>query len=187
MRSDLRGWRTPEQLRGRLSSLSTPFGFHIPHQGALKPWREAFTAWEFATASGAKNVRLSDDPPDFELNFDDGVLPFELVDARDPDRRLGDEYEAAATRHAMGEPHPLIEEDPAVTTRAALTAIDKLVIAKRQKRYLPHIGLAVRIHIWQIESLSHEVDDAMIRAGRNGAGWRPSLAPGSSPVIACCG
>jgi hypothetical protein len=94
---------------------------------------EAWLAEEAAKHFMACDVRLGDDPPDFQLRMADGrVRSFECVEADKPNRRRGQEYKEARDRAQRGE--DLVEHDPddAVLKRAKL-ASDALRAAAAKK------------------------------------------------------
>lgn len=65
--------------------------------------------------------------PDFQLECDGKVLPFELVEAYRPGERRGAEYKEAAKRKAAGVPERFEEFDPVEDEKKAAPAIAKAI------------------------------------------------------------
>jgi hypothetical protein len=116
----------------------------------LQPLREAYAAGLFAWIVGERHkVRIKLDAaqfPDFQLEREGKVLPFELVEAY----RLGErrEYKEAAKRQAAGLPEKLEEFDPVEDEKNAAPAITKAIEKKASKLYGSVPCLLVYVNFW---------------------------------------
>lgn len=142
----LADWRTPEEVHGALQAVGEVAGFYTVGQGALKIWREAFVAMSCLQLSHARRLRLGDDPPDFELEYDHGVQDFELVDVLPAGRRLGEVYKTYA-RNLNETGRTELERVGGQEEHEALLAdFERQLLAKMAKGYETSLILVADIH-----------------------------------------
>lgn len=98
-------WQTPQAMHLVVEDIMNTLGSrNLFNQSGLAFLRDAWIAAEFGEMRKVKHVRLvSENWPDFELLLDHQIEAFEAVEADDPDRRRGDEYQ---------ENTGIIEDDP---------------------------------------------------------------------------
>ena len=113
------------------------------NQAGLTFLTDACTAAMFGLARGASEVRLLDDTwPDFEMRVNGCVEAFEAVEADDPERRRGVEYQ-----QSTGE----VEDDPVEDwiTRAdqAPAWLRAACLKKAGKRYGGRASLVIYLNV----------------------------------------
>lgn len=144
--TDLKQWQSPEAMAERFAAISAiPGEYFFVHAGH-EFIRDAYIAAEFAKARGASRVRLSDDPPDFEIEVDGVVEKFEATEADIPGRKRGDEYRAELEnpQHTELVAQEVINAGIAAVP-VALRAAAELKAAKafQDSRYDPSWGLVI--------------------------------------------
>ena len=157
MRRQLLEWRTHDAMRSLLQEMHKPHGFYAVSQGNMQFWREAHCAWQFARVVNAKAVRLTEtDPPDFQLDCCGRIIGCELVEVRDPNERIGDEFDKAAADHNAGIALKIVPFDTEGHRTWLANALESCVAKKAGKGYNRHLILAVYIHAWIFDDQRRE-------------------------------
>jgi len=152
-----RWWSAREFLKA-VQHHADPVPAHILfNQPSLLKLLEAHAAARFAVIrSKVKPIKIrleADRFPDFQLDANGTIEPFELVEADRDGRRRGKEYIEAATRQAGGMP-PLAElVDPVEEEQEAFEAIDRVLSKKASKRYAPAPNILVYVNFMAFEEL----------------------------------
>jgi len=133
------------------------------NRAELQPLREAYAAGLFTWILGERHkvrVKLDSDRfPDFQLECDGKVLPFELVEAYRPGERRGAEYKEAAKRKAAGLPELVEAFDPIEDEKKAAPEIAKAIEKKASKHYGSAPYLLVYVNFWLFDKPQMTLED----------------------------
>lgn len=147
MRANLARWASPEAFADLLVKMRAEHSDHLIDQ-AGSPFREAFVADICAREWAADQVRLGEDPPDFELCLAGEVQRYECVEVQAPGRRRGDELNAdrllseserAAVVH--------VSDDEWVPAESALAEVAARVGAKAAMPYAAGTSLVIYLNV----------------------------------------
>jgi hypothetical protein len=133
------------------------------NRAELQQLREAYAAGLFAWILGERHkvrVKLDSDRfPDFQLERDGTVLPFELVEAYRTGERRGAEYKEAEKRKAAGLPDRLDAFDTVEDEKKAAPAITKAIEKKALKQYGSAPYLLVYVNFWLFDKPQMALED----------------------------
>ena len=165
MRHRLSEWQTHGAMRSLIQEMHKPHGFYAVSQGNMQFWREAHCACQFASIVNAKAVRLSEiDPPDFQLDYRGQIVGCELVEVRDPNERIGDEFDSAAADHNAGIAPEIVHFNTEGHRTWLAPTLKSCVAKKAGKGYDRQLVLAVYIHAWIFDDQRRETDQAIFAA-----------------------
>ena len=145
-------WQSPETFFKEVDSFleiaDSEATFTDP---AYQAWLDAYIAGKFSVIRNTVQpirVRMVRDPhPDFELEIEGRIVPFEATEADRVGRRRGDEYRLAAERRRKGLPPDLEGFDPGEELEAAREAIPRVLRRKAEKLYSPPPNLVVIVNL----------------------------------------
>ena len=138
-------WQLPEDLSSRVDATMDRLGsVDLFNQPGLAFVRDAWIAAQFGRCRKANQIRLVGDTwPDFELMIEERIEAFEAVEADDPRRRRGDEYEndtGGATSDRVEDWIARAEQAPVWLEAACTKKVDK--------RYDKHCGKRANLVIY---------------------------------------
>jgi hypothetical protein len=148
-------WRTPEELSLLVDETMDRLGSaDLFKQPGLAFVRDAWIAAAFGKRRNADRVRLIDDTwPDFELMIGGQTEAFEAVEADDPQRRRGDEYETNTGRLT-----PDRVEDWIARAEQASAWLTGACAKKVGKRYAKRENLVIYLNLGEYGIRQKEVE-----------------------------
>jgi len=145
-------WQEPEQFFGEVEALLEPFDDDVIFTNPkFQAHFDAFIAGKLAVIRNTHEptrVRLvKAEAPDFELNVQGEIEPFEATEADRAGRRRGDEYRLAAENREQGLPKELEMFSPSEEMERAREAIPRVIENKAKKLYSPPPHLVVLVNL----------------------------------------
>ncbi len=131
----------PEELLTLWHRYTNKLGDEFFIQAGLQFLREAYTAQAIGKALNVTKVRLctENNNPDFELEVNGIIWPFEVTEVLDRNRKRGDEYKRK--KFAKGKIHCI--DNRLFRSDTATEALKNASIKKSKKAYPPNTNLAI--------------------------------------------
>jgi hypothetical protein len=154
-------WRSPEDLSRLVDEVMDRLeSVDLFNQPGLAFVRDAWIAGAFGKRRDADRVRLIDNNwPDFELMIGGQIEAFEAVEADDPQRRRGDEYETNT-----GSPMPDRVEDWIARAEQAPARLSAACEKKVGKRYAMRENLVIYLNLSEYGIRQQEVEGCFVSA-----------------------
>lgn len=145
-------WHEPDRFFSEVEAMLEPYDSEVIFSDPkFQTHFDAFIAGKLAVIRNTHEptrVRLvKGEAPDFELNIQGEVEPFEATEADRADRRRGDEYREVAKRRKQGLPKELEMFSPSEEMEHAREAIPRVIENKAKKRYRPPPHLVVMVNL----------------------------------------
>jgi hypothetical protein len=140
---ELQEWHLLEEFHAKVLGLRTKYGRDLLTASGTDPFRDAHTAYRFASLRGATKLRLvASTQPDFEMDVAEGAKKFEVTEAYPSDRRRGDEVKGWYSGVKFEAVKDLLTPD------VAERLLREAATRKNDSRYKQEWGLLILLDQW---------------------------------------